>query len=243
MDVRGQVRLKVLSFDLRGDVGHFRRPDTTVTHATYPFITRTVLAGLCASVIGRESLDGDNFMGIQLLSRARTVVQQMSMLGKGWLGSSSGTFNRPTSIELVVSPNYRIYYTGPYLQELFDMISTGRSVFHTYLGSAYCLTFPHNARLSDLERIDPHPYTAVESATVVPTQAIRELVFTDGAEYGRVGGMQYQRIGDRSFEGTVNVIYEVNGGSVVFRSVESRKRDEKPYMILALDESRVVTLW
>jgi len=123
------------------------------------------------------------------------------------------------------------------------MISTGRSVFHTYLGSAYCLTFPHNARLSDLERIDPHPYTAVESATVVPTQAIRELVFTDGAEYGRVGGMQYQRIGDRSFEGTVNVIYEVNGGSVVFRSVESRKRDEKPYMILALDESRVVTLW
>jgi len=69
--------LKVLSFDLRGDIGHFRRPDTTVTHATYPFITRTVLTGLCSSILGRESLDGENFVGIQLLSRVRTAAQQM----------------------------------------------------------------------------------------------------------------------------------------------------------------------
>ena len=101
--------MKVLSFDLRGDIAHFRRPDTTVTHATYPFITRTVLSGLCASIIGRDSLEGDNFIGIQLLSRVRTVAQEMSMLGKGWLGGSQGTFSRPTSVELVVSPHYRIY--------------------------------------------------------------------------------------------------------------------------------------
>ena len=88
--------MKVLSFDLRGDIAHFRRPDTTVTHATYPFITRTVLAGLCASIIGKDLLDGDNYTGIQLLSRIKTVSQQMSMLGKGWLGSSNDTFNRQT---------------------------------------------------------------------------------------------------------------------------------------------------
>lgn len=235
--------MKVLSFDLRGDIGHFRRPDTTVTHATYPFITRTVLTGLCASILGRESLDGENFVGIQLLSRVRTAAQQMSMLGKGWLGDSRGTFNRPTAVELVVAPHYRVFYTGTHTEELFDMISSGRSVYHTYLGSAYCLTFPRNVRASELEPIHPDPHTALESVTVVPSHAIRELVFADNAQYGRVGGMQYQRIADRTFEGTINVIYEVNAGSVVFKTVESTKNDEKPYVILAIDEKKVVTLW
>jgi len=235
--------LKVLSFDLRGDIAHFRRPDTTVTHATYPFITRTVLAGLCASIIGRDSLEGDNFTGIQLLSRVRTVAQEMSMLGKGWLGSSQGTFNRPTSVELVVAPHYRIFYMGPHMDELFRMISSGSSIYHTYLGSAYCLTFPYNAKIRDLEVVEPDPGVILESVTVVPSHAIRELVFADGAEYGRVGGMQYKRIEDRSFEGTVNVIYDSNAGPVVFKCAESSKLDEKPYVFLALDVAVITTLW
>jgi CRISPR-associated protein Cas5h len=238
-----QVRLKVLSFDLRGDIAHFRRPDTTVTHATYPFITRTVLAGLCASIIGRDSLDGDNYTGIQLFSRIRTVAQEMSMLGKGWLGSSQGTFNRPTSVELVVAPHYRIYYIGTHIDELFQMILSGSSVYHTYLGSAYCLTFPYNAKIRELEVIEPAPGAILESATVVPSHAIRELVFADGAEYGRVGGMQYKRIEDRDFEGTINVIYDSNAGPVVFRCAGSPKPDDKPYIFVALDEAAIATLW
>ncbi len=235
--------MKVLSFDLRGDIAHFRRPDTTVTHATYPFITRTVLAGLCASIIGKDLLDGDNYTGIQLLSRIKTVSQQMSMLGKGWLGSSNDTFNRQTSVELVVEPHYRVYYVGPHMDDLFEMISTGRSIYHTYLGSAYCLTLPFDARVRELEEIRPSPGTIMKSVTVVPTHAIQELIFADGAEYGRVGGMQYKRIQERSFEGTINLIYDNNIGPVVFKCTGPPDPDDKPYMFVALDEAQVATLW
>ncbi len=43
----------VLVFEIKGKLAHFRRPDTTVTHATYPFISRTALLGMlgaCASM-------------------------------------------------------------------------------------------------------------------------------------------------------------------------------------------------
>ena len=129
------------------------------------------------------------------------------------------------------------------MDEIFQMILSGSSVYHTYLGSAYCLTFPYNAKTRELEAVKPDPGTILESATVVPTHAIQELVFEDGAEYGRVGGMQYRRIEDRSFEGTINIIYDSNAGSVVFKSAESPKPDEKPYAFFALDEAGIVTLW
>ncbi|NLA06044.1 MAG: hypothetical protein GX872_00255 [Firmicutes bacterium] len=55
--------------------------------------------------------------------------------------------------------------------------------------------------------------------------------------------MQYKRIEDRSFEGTVNVIYDSNAGPVVFKCAESSKLDEKPYVFLALDVAVITTLW
>ena len=124
--------MRILVFDLKGKIAHFRRPDTTTTHASYPFITRTVLHGLLASVLGEERLVGENLIGIQILSRIKTVTQELSFLGKGWVGGGKN-FNRPTSIELVVNPHYRIYYTGEHLERLSTMIQNRQSTYHTYL--------------------------------------------------------------------------------------------------------------
>ena len=105
--------MSVLAFELRSGMAHFRRPDTLGTHASYPFITRTALHGLIASILGLESLPESPRCGIRLLRPVRTVAHEMSMLGKGWVGGGSD-FNRPTAIELVVNPHYRVYYQGSF---------------------------------------------------------------------------------------------------------------------------------
>ncbi len=55
------------------------------------------------------------------LQPVRTVSQQLSLHGKQWIGSGGNdSFHRPTTIEFVVKPHYRVYYTGPLADDLAD---------------------------------------------------------------------------------------------------------------------------
>ena len=129
--------MKAVVFDIKGKIAHFRRPDTTVTQLTYPFITPLAAKGLVGAILGITDFVTKDKVGIQLLSPVRTSVQQLSMLGEG------GTFNRPTTIEYLVNPSYRIYYVGnEYVHELYSSLKKQQSVYPTYLGVAYALTFP-----------------------------------------------------------------------------------------------------
>lgn len=234
--------LRLLVFDLYGKVGHFRRPDTTGTHATYPFIPRTTLQGLIASILGHERLTGENWLGIQLLRPIKTCAQEMSMLGKGWLGEARSTFNRPTSIELVVNPGYRIYYAGDHTVKLRDMLREGRSRYHTYLGSAYCLTFPRFVDYAKAEDWKPPRGLSFECRTVVPSHIIERLYPADGVQYGRVGGMHYEYLGERRFRDTVNIIYEVNGKPMTMQARDGLT-ENKPCRLCRLSGGGVVCLW
>jgi len=233
--------LRVLTFELRGKLGHYRRPDTTVTHSSYPFVPRTTLLGLLASVLGRESLEGDSWVGLRLLSPIRLSSQQMSMLGKGWLGGGTESFNRPVSVELVVDPHYRVYYAGGHLDELASWLEQGRSYYHTYLGSAFCLTFPEFLGVVSAREVQPSSKRELKVQTIVPTHAVSRIMPRPGRQYARAGGLRYEHIGDREFRGTVNLLYEVNGGPV-----EIRARDgsvEPPVRFVALETGEVVCLW
>lgn len=234
--------MSVMVFDLRGSMAHFKRPDTLGTHASYPFITRTALHGLVASILGRESLPESPRCGIRLLRPVRTVAHEMSMLGKGWVGSGGQEFNRPTSIEIVVNPHYRVYYQGPLQEELEIRIRDGCSHYHTYLGSAYCLTFPvFQASYPDTEvrPLDQGDYEDMTCVSVVPSRAVSRLVPREKDEYARVGGILYEHLGNRRFEGSISLIYEVQGGPITFVPVVDSDR----WAFLELPEEGIVCLW
>lgn len=216
---------RVLVFDLKAKMAHFRLPDTTVTHASYPFIPRTALHGLLAAILGLERLDThmdgersaapvENFVGMSLLSRVRSSFQKLSMMGKGWAGSSRESFNKPVSIEIVATPHYRVFYLGSHLQKLEDMIRSKRAVYHTYLGSCYCPVFPVYVDTKEAEEmLWPLP-GVITSKTVVPTCVVEKLIPQPGCEYARAGGLHYQYLGGRMFRGTLNLVYEVRGRSL-----------------------------
>jgi len=210
---------QVVAFTLRGPLAHFRRPDTLGTHATYPFIPRTTLRGLIAAVLGldgSELLPAEGRTGVTLRGPVRTVAQELSLHGKKWVGAGTNdSLHRPTSIELVVNPHYRAFYAGPRLKELAKRLQSRQSVYHTYLGSAFCLTVPDDPRITPAEPL-PDGVERITCETVVPSAAVARLDLTAGRSYARVGGVSINHLGGRRFRGTVAVIYDPQGGPVSF---------------------------
>lgn len=205
--------MKGLAFDVLGTVGHFRRPDTTATQMTYPFITPTAAKGLVGAILGIEDFVTSDKVGIALLRPVRIVSQQMSMLGK----DPGKTFNRPTTIELLVNPGYRIYYTGEeYTEKLLEFLRQGKAVYSTYLGAAYALTKPVLYRIYQEVTYPEVEDREIEPKTVAPTALIREIVLKEDRYYCRAGGFLYEYKGGRTFEKSVNFLYEKDGRPIAF---------------------------
>ena len=75
--------MEAVIFDIR-IVAHFRRPDTVVTHHSYPFITGLRCSGVSA-ILGEEDLEGERWFGLRLMNRVSSSFQQCRCLGKvGW---------------------------------------------------------------------------------------------------------------------------------------------------------------
>lgn len=208
--------MKVLVFELRGSIAHFRYPDTTVTHVTYPFITRTAVRGLLGAILGLECFaPEEGLTGIRLMSPVRKSVQGISMLGKGFLGEGN-EFSRWTSTELLVSPHYRIFYAGPFLDELAQAIKARQSVYHTYLGVAFAQTFPEWKGVRQGVSYQADAADIITTLSVVPTHVVGQLVMQHRSQVARVGGMLYEYLGDRRFRGTINLLYDTNCGPITF---------------------------
>jgi CRISPR-associated protein Cas5h len=169
------------------------------------------------------------------------------MHGKTWEAGSGrpDSFHRPTAIELVVEPHYRIYYAGPYLDELSERIQSRHSQFHTYLGSAFCLTFPEWISEQEAPFIVPAHSSAIDCVSVLPTDAVGKLLLENGRQYARAGGMLWSHEGEmheRRFRGrVVAVIYEVNGG--VLRFEPTPKTPESFWAFHDIPGEGMVCLW
>ncbi|MCY0885600.1 MAG: CRISPR-associated protein Cas5 [Firmicutes bacterium] len=230
--------MQVLVFDLRAELGHFRRPDTAKAHASYPFVTRTALRGLLGAVLGMERWpEYGATAGIRLLRPVRTRVQQLSLLG-GFV-SGKDQFNRPTTVELVIRPHYRIYYAGPLAEELGAAIAGGRAVYPTYLGSAFALVFPRLVEWAEGEEVAPGLVTV---GTVIPVPAVRALRPMPGRQVARAGGLLYTALDGRRFRGSVDVLYEVEGRPLQLE-VDTRNADPPVRLIRLAGSEEVVVLW
>ncbi|MEW6574139.1 MAG: CRISPR-associated protein Cas5 [Bacillota bacterium] len=242
-------RSDVLVFLLRGKLGHFRQPDTTVTQATYPFPPRPTLHGLLGAVLGidyntpewERFLGREHYLGISLLTPVRAVCMQMSLLGKGFVSNdTTGAFNRPTVVEMLVEPKYRVYYCGESLAELRGRLANRQSVFHTYLGSAYCLTFPEFEGIYSGICLSPKRGEVITLSSVVPREMVHQVRLEAGTSYAAARAMPYRHAGDRTFSGTATVFYEMSGKPL---KVEFNQESGLPYRVMELPTGEVVCLW
>lgn len=213
--------MKAVVFEVRGTIAHFRRPDTTATHLTYPFITPLAAKGMVGAILGITDFMTRDYVGIQLLNPVRTSAQQLSMLGK----DSGQTFNRPTTVELLVNPAYLVYYVGDeYVDKLAESLKRRQYVYHTYLGVAYALTYPEFRQYyEEVEIISDEE--VIETSSVVPTNLIKELILQEDRYYSRAGGFMKDYLGERRFEKSISFIYEKDGRPIKFRLKKSNDEE------------------
>jgi len=224
--------MKTVVFEVKGTIAHFRRPDTTATHLTYPFITPLAAKGLVGAILGITDFKTRDHVGIQLLNPVRTSAQQLSMLGK----DSGQTFNRPTTVELLVNPAYRIYYVGDeYVEELAERLKKRQYVYHTYLGVAYAITYPKFLQYyEEVEIVSDE--RVVETCSVVPTNLIQELILQEDRYYSRAGGFIKDYLGERRFEKSITFIYEKDGRSIKFRL---KKNDIEECLVAQIGDKQI----
>ncbi|MBB5174422.1 CRISPR-associated protein Cas5 [Texcoconibacillus texcoconensis] len=227
--------MKLVAFDVKGSIAHFRRPDTTATHMTYPFITPTAIRGLVGAILGITDFKTDDKVGLQLLNEVQTSAQQLSMLGK----PGGDVFNRPTTIELIVNPSYRIFYYGDeYSEQLIDFLQNGHAVYPTFLGAAYALTTPKNLKvISELQRVEP--MEQVESNTIIPISVIEQLEVEEDKQYSRAGGFMYNYLGNRTFEKSIDFLYEQNGYEITFVPKDPQSIETLDIEILKTEEGSI----
>jgi CRISPR-associated protein Cas5h len=143
---------KILSFDLSGDYAIFRRPYSTTSPLTYPVPTRTAIAGLLASILGRnrdsyyEEFSYENSrIGIQLLSPIKKML-----LGLNLVDTKKGYYlwdipeNPRTQIlyEVLKDIHWRIYVWLKYdtsYEDLKRRLESHTTVYTPYLGMAQML--------------------------------------------------------------------------------------------------------
>ncbi|HZJ76788.1 MAG TPA: hypothetical protein VFC70_03665, partial [Oscillospiraceae bacterium] len=108
------------------------------------------------------------------------------------------------------------YYTGKeYADELYNKLKNNSSVYPTYLGTAYALTFPRlvgyfkNTEIVNGE-ID------MKTPSVVPVPSIKELIFEDNHHYNRAGGFIRDYLGERQFAKSISYIYEKDMKNIKF---------------------------
>lgn len=222
---RRRLILKVVAFDVRSSLAHFRRPDTTATQLTYPFIPPTVAKGIVGAILGIEDFVTSDRIGIQLLSHVEIVSQQLSLLGKG-----GGTvFNRPTTIQLLVNPAYRIYYSGDeYTDELEERLINNQATYTTYLGSAFAITKPEYVGTWRLVEVNDLNMTCY-SKTVVPIQLIEELHVEDGFYYQRASGFMWKYVGNRTFQQSIDFLYEQKGKKIKIQPKQTLESEISMY--------------
>lgn len=144
---------KLLAFDIWGDYGYFRRGYTNTSTISYPFPSRTTVAGFISGILGFERDTYYDFfneenskIGIKIINPVKRTRINLNYINSK-LGFVLSDINGPgkrtqVQAEFLKNPKFRIYVSlknSQIMEELFDLISNHKSVYTPYLGISECL--------------------------------------------------------------------------------------------------------
>lgn len=107
--------MKGVIFNIEGNWGHFRKPETNNNPLTHDFITKTALVGLVGAVLGKNRKEMNELFpiltngfvyGIQVLNDVTKFSYGFTSRKLG--GSSKGEQRSRKRMEILKDPNYKI---------------------------------------------------------------------------------------------------------------------------------------
>ena len=220
---------KALVFDIWANHAYFRKGFTATSTISYPFPSRTTIAGLVSAILG---LERDSYYDLFRKDNSKVSIQILNPIKKfrvnlnyintkeGFLLSDIKNQGKRTQIqaEFLKDVKYRIYL---YLQnkkvmnQLFDLISNHKSVYTPCLGISECLANFQMVGDDFLEVEDGVIESEVLIDSIVPQSS--EIVIESGKKYGIIkspGFMNQKRVVTSYLEH----YYEENGKPIKISS-------------------------
>jgi len=136
-------------FEIRGQLGMYRKPYTTTSSASFPIPTPTALGGLIAAVIGLDNGAGQNGCHANYwpeLSGTRIAIQRLNQ--PAWFSAVINFWNTKNpqksphiqiKHQFIKDPHFRIFVEGGVESKLREMLEQGSFVYTPTLGAAYAL--------------------------------------------------------------------------------------------------------
>lgn len=193
--------MKVLTFKLYGDYGHYRPYYTTSSPTTYSLMPPTTIIGLVGAVLGLEKQENAYYselkengikVGIGLDSPVKKVTMSTNLIntkGNYWVPTQRNTAGprTPTRFEYVKNQVYRIYVTmenETCLDELADRIKEHRFAYTVSLGLAGLLADIEYIHYGHAEYVTSDQYIFLDSAIAIQDlQEDRSIEIIEGIQY------------------------------------------------------------
>lgn len=143
---------------MQGRFAHFCAPYTNVYRLTQPCPTKTAIMGFVGSVLGIEKDDLSLYQkiqcGVEICGEYRTMSMPY-LARQGFPGSQQNKKSSRTSIEVIVTPKYKIYLLEDEesLSEIQRLLSYQEPVYTPYLGLAQFIAST-DFKVSDLTDAD-----------------------------------------------------------------------------------------
>lgn len=145
---------KLLAFDIWGDYAYFRRGYTTTSTISFPFPSRTTVAGLISSILGFERdsyydifTEQNSKIGLRILNPIKKVRLNLNYINTK-VGFYLHDINQKQGLrtqvqaEFLKDPRFRIFISlndNGIMDELFDLLYNHQSIYTPYLGISECL--------------------------------------------------------------------------------------------------------
>ncbi|MGL6297669.1 MAG: type I-B CRISPR-associated protein Cas5b [Methanobacteriaceae archaeon] len=195
--------MKVIVFDVWGDYGYFRRGYTTTSTLSYPFPSRTTLAGMVSGILGYERDSYYDIFSSNLSSFALKINNPIKKIRmnlnvidtkKGFLLSDiqkdKGTRSQIPA-EFLKDVSYRVYLhldDEIIVNDLYNLLSQHKTIYTPYLGISECIANVNlvgdglfnlnNAKFADAEN-------EVNISSIVPKNSAK-IKIESGKKYGLV---------------------------------------------------------
>lgn len=194
---------RLLIFDLKGNMAHFRKFYTNSSSLSYSFPPRTTITGLIAGMLGRardsyyEEFDTNNCkVAISIKNPIRKLMQTVNYIWtKDGYATAKGVIKRfiekqinkkyPTPIELVVPSKftdeirYRVYFyhrNTTVMDALYLMLEKEKTIYPMFLGLSEFLAkaeFVADVSLQEIKVYETEK--TVDIVSVCNTEYIAEL--------------------------------------------------------------------
>jgi CRISPR-associated protein Cas5h len=213
---------KVVIFDVWGDYGYFRKGYTTTSTLSYPFPSRTTLAGIVSGILGydRDSYydlfgPSNSAFALQILNPIKKVRMNLNLIDTktGFFLSDNKGQRTQLPAEFLKDVKYRIYLwleDESVMNDLFNFLSNHKSIYTPYLGISECLA---NIELVNENFIKPKENDAngedLIVNSIIPTNKAKVKI-EPGKKYGAVKSPAFIN-SERVVERFQEFFYEENG--------------------------------